>query len=116
MSHLDNDCDIAKVDQSVFIVIYSKAPAFDQFYRAEHNTEEGGTKSDVLEDVLDIIDPDDGLEDDFDKELMAESENTTTTVPVQIKKEKDYVKPEARQQQVKREPDVKVKEEPQVSR
>ena len=63
----------------------------------EHHTEED-TATDVLdinpgmEDVLDIIDPDDGLVDDFDKELMAETEKPSTPVA-----RNNYVKPVARQ-------------------
>ena len=64
-----------------------------------------------MEDVLDIIDPDTGDVDDFDKELMEESEKTTSTAaPV-----KPVVKPQPSVAVVKRkEPEKRKMEESQV--
>ncbi len=61
-----------------------------------------------MEDVLDIVDPDDGLVDDFDKELMAESENTTPVAapsePVKpvVKPQSSYTSVKKKQEQEKR--------------
>ena len=68
-----------------------------------------------MEDVLDIIDPDTGDVDDFDKELMEESEKTTTTAATSSAPVKPVVKPQPSVAVVKRkEPEKRKMEESQV--